>query len=106
MDFTGWLEYFVGGLATQLEEVKTRGTAAIHADLIGRAHRLNSRQSAVLAEVYSAGRIAVGDLETLFPAVNRRTLQRDIKKLLEKGLIREVGSGTTDPNRHYVPTEL
>jgi len=103
MDLTGWLEYFVGGLATQLEEVKTRGTAAIQADVIGRNHRLNDRQSAVLAEFYSKGRIAVGDLEALFPSVNRRTLQRDLKKLLEKGLIREVGSGATDPSRHYVP---
>ncbi len=106
MDLTGWLEFFAGGLATQLEEVKARGTAAIRADVIARAHRLNARQSAVLAELYSAGRLAVGDLEGWFPSVNRRTLQRDLKKLLEKGLLREIGSGPTDPNRQYVPSEL
>jgi Fic family protein len=44
MDFTGWLEFFVEGLATQV----------------------------------------------------------DLNLLLAKGLLREVGSGPTDPNRHYV----
>jgi Fic family protein len=106
MDLTVWLEFFVGGLATQLEEVKARGIAAIRADVIGRSHRLNARQSAVLAEIISAGHAVVGDLEALFPDVNRRTLQRDLKKLLEKGLLREIGSGPTDPNRSYTPAEL
>jgi Fic family protein len=106
MDLTGWLEYFSGGLATQLEEVKARGTAAIHADVLARANRLNARQSALLAELFAAGRLAVGDLDGLFPNVNRRTLQRDLKKLLEKGLLREIGTGPTDPNRHYVPEKL
>jgi cell filamentation protein, protein adenylyltransferase len=106
MDLTGWLEYFARGLATQLEEVKARGTAAIRADIIARANELNARQSAVLAELFAAGRLAVGDLDGLFPNVNRRTLQRDLKKLVEKGLLREIGSGPTDPNRHYVPVKL
>jgi Fic family protein len=106
MDLTGWLEFFVGGLATQMEEVKARGTVAIRADVIARAHQLNDRQSAVLAEILSAGRLGVADLERLFSTVNRRTLQRDLKRLLQKGLVRESGSGPTDPNRLYVPGEL
>jgi len=106
MDLASWLEYFVGGLATQLEEVKARDTAAIRADVIGRAYRLNGRQSALLTELFTAGRLALSDLEGLFPDVNRRTLQRDLKKLLEKGLLHEIGSGPTDPNRNYVPAEL
>src|SRR5436309_4313251 len=106
MDLTSWLEYFVGGLATQLEEVKARGTAAIRADVIGRANRLNGRQSALLTELFTAGRLALSDLEGLFPDVNRRTLQRDLKKLLEKGLLHEIGSGPTDHNPTSVTAEL
>ena len=34
MDLTGWLEYFVTGLDTQLTEVKERGRQAIHLDVI------------------------------------------------------------------------
>lgn len=106
MDLTGWLEYFVDGLATQLDEVKARGTTAIRADVVAREHGLNPRQTSVLVEVCSAGRLGVADLECLFPNVNRRTLQRDLKALLDKGLLREVGSGPTDPSRHYLPAEL
>jgi Fic family protein len=106
MDLTGWLEFFVGGLATQMEEVKVRGTAAIRADVAAREHHLNDRQSAVLAEILSAGRLGVADLGLLFATVNRRTLQRDLRRLLETGLVREMGSGPTDPNRLYVPAKL
>lgn len=106
MDVTAWLEFFVAGLATQLEEVQARGAAAIRADVVARSQRLNDRQAAVLAELFSAGRLTVADLEAAFPTVNRRTLQRDLKALVEKGLVREVGTGPTDPTRHYLPVEL
>ena len=32
--------------------------------------------------------------------MNRRTLQRDLKLLVEKGLVREIG---TDPTKYYEP---
>jgi Fic family protein len=35
--------------------------------------------------------------------MNRRTLQRDLKLLVEKGLVREVGTGPTDPTKYYEP---
>ncbi len=38
----------------------------------------------------------------LCPEVNRRSLQRDLKAFLEKGLIKETGAGPTDPTRYYV----
>ncbi len=106
MDLTAWLEFFTGGLATQLDEVKARGTAAIRADVVARGHRLNPRQSAVLAEVLAVGTLTLTDLEAAFPHVNRRTLQRDLKALLDKGLICEAGTGPTDPTRHYLPGKL
>lgn len=104
MDLTGWLEFFVLGLKQQMEEVKSRGTAVIRADLQARLHRLGSRQSAVLAAVYEAGTLSLGELQPRFLDVSRRSLQRDLRLLLEKGLIREVGSAAlTDPNRSYGP---
>ena len=33
--------------------------------------------------------------------MNRRTLHRDPKMLVEKGLVRENGTGPTDPTKHY-----
>jgi Fic family protein len=105
MDLTGWLEFFTHGLATQLGEVKARGTAAIKADIVARTHGMIPRQAAILGELMIAGRLTVGELEGLFPDVNRRTLQRDLKVLLANGVMKEVG-GPTDPGRHYVPVEL
>jgi Fic family protein len=106
MDLTGWLEFFVSGLSTQLAEVRSRGEVAIRADVLARANTLSSRQSAVLAEVLTAGDLTISALVQTFPQVNRRTLQRDLKVLRDKGLVREVGNGPTDPNRHYLPGQL
>ena len=52
------------------------------------------------------GKLTLSKLESNFPEVNRRTLQRDLKAMLDKGLLREVATGPTDPNRHYVTREL
>jgi Fic family protein len=106
MDLTRWLEFFVEGLAIQLGEIKARGEIAIRAHIVARAHRLNARQAGALDHVLAYGKLSLGELEHSFPEANRRTLQRDLKAMLEKGLLREVGTGATDPNRHYVPGEL
>lgn len=102
MDLTGWLEFFAEGLATQLGEVKVRGEVVIRTDLLARKHRLNSRKSGVLEVVVLRGQASLADLEQRFPEVNRRTLQRDLKALLDLGLLREEGSGPTDPTRRYL----
>ena len=106
MDLTGWLEFFVSGLSTQLAEVRSRGEVAIRADILARTNDLSARQSAVLAEVLAAGDLTIGALVQIFPHVNRRTLQRDLKVLRDKRLVREIGTGPTDPSRHYLPGEL
>ncbi len=105
MDLTGWLEFFTEGLAMQLEEVKTRGERAIRADILVREHRLSNRQALALGRVLEAGRLTIQELEVLCPGVNRRTLQRDLKSLLDKGLLVEAGSGPTDPTRYYALAE-
>jgi Fic family protein len=101
MDLTGWLEFFVEGLATQLDEVKTRGERAIRRDVIARQHRLSERQAAALGYVLEHGRLSIQEYQALCPQVNRRTLQRDLKLLVDKGLFVERGTGPTDPTRHY-----
>jgi DNA-binding HxlR family transcriptional regulator len=98
-----WLEYFTGGLATQLDEVKARGERAIRRDLLAREHRLSERQALVLGRVLDEGQLTIRELEALCPGVNRRTLQRDLKALVDKGLLAERGTGPTDPTRRYGP---
>ncbi|HRY45080.1 MAG TPA: Fic family protein [Thermoanaerobaculia bacterium] len=101
MDLSGWLDFFTEGLATQLGEVKARGEVVIRADLASRAHHLNSRQGAVLEEVLLRGGATLGEVEGRFPGVSRRTIQRDFRFLIGKGLLEEEGK-PTDPNRRYL----
>jgi Fic family protein len=104
MDLTGWLDYFVQGLGQQLEEVKERGASIIRAEVLARARGLGVRQAAVLAAIHVARSLSLGELEPQFPEVSRRSLQRDLRLLLEQGLIRETGAAVlTDPNRSYGP---
>jgi len=91
MDLTVWLEFFVDGLATQLDEVKARGTAAIRGDLLKTDHRLNSRQSRAIEHLLPESRLTIQDFERLCPDVSRRTLQRDLSALVSKGLVTQVG---------------
>ena len=55
MDLTGWLEYFVTGLDTQLGEVKERGKLAIQVDVLIRQQGLNARQGIALRHLLLHG---------------------------------------------------
>jgi Fic family protein len=101
MDLTGWLEYFVAGLETQLEEVKERGKKAIQLDVLATERQLNARQVDALRYLLLQESMSIQDFERIHPSVARRTLQRDLKDLLVKELIAEVGQASTDPNRRY-----
>ena len=101
MDLTGWLEFFTEGLAIQLHEIKERGVIAIRTDVVAREQGLTQRQADVLDLLVAHGRLTMGQLATHFPDINRRTVQRDMKVMTDKGLAREIGTGPTDPNRFY-----
>lgn len=102
MDLTSWLDYFVTGLETQMIEVKERGEQVIRRDILVQKHGLNERQASAIEMLFLNGKMTIQDFEAICPNVNRRSLQRDLKVLLEKKLIREIGAGSTDPTRHYV----
>ncbi|MEA2060335.1 MAG: Fic family protein [Thermodesulfobacteriota bacterium] len=106
MDMTGWLDYFITGLETQMIEVKARGEQVIRRDVLVQKHSLNERQSKALGYLLQNGKLTIQDFEGIFPDVNRRSLQRDLKGLLNKELILELGAGPTDPTRHYTLSEL
>ncbi|XYI00004.1 hypothetical protein ACMHYB_09685 [Sorangium sp. So ce1128] len=101
MDLTGWLEFFVTGLSMQLQEVKAKGEQAIRADVVAASKKLNARQAALIVAFLERAKLSLADCEKLMPDVARRTLQRDLKLLVEAGLIADVGHGPTDPTRHY-----
>jgi hypothetical protein len=71
MDMTGWLEYFVEGLVTQLAEVRQRGEQAIRRDVLVKQHGLSDRQAKVVQHILEKGSLTIQEFERLCPAVNR-----------------------------------
>ncbi len=94
MDMTGWLEYFVEGLTTQLAEVRARGEQAIRRDVLVKEHQLTDRQAKALGHILEHGSLTIQDFERLCPEVNRRSLQRDLKVMVDIGLL--VSEGATN----------
>jgi Fic family protein len=92
MDMTGWLEYFVEGLATQLHEVTKKGEEAILSDVIAKKHKLNRRQARAIGFLLENGSLTIRDYEKLYPGVNRRTLQRDLKHMVQVNVLYTEGS--------------
>ena len=105
MDMTDWLEYFTEGLGSQMREVQTTAEHVIRRDLIlakARKNGLKDRPIALLEFLLSAGKATVAECQEELK-MNRRTLQRDLKLLVEKRLVSEVGTGPTDPTKYYQP---
>ena len=102
MDLTVWLEYFVEGLATQLAEVERRGERAIRRDVLIRERGLSDRQAMAVDHIVEHGSLTIRDFERLCPEVNRRSLQRDIRAMIEQGIVEEKATSPTDPGKKYV----
>ncbi len=92
MDLTGWLDYFVTGLETQMIEVKERGEKVIRRDVLVNKHNLNERQKVAIDFMQSHEKLQIQDFENLYPKTNRRTLQRDLKKMVDVGILMTQGS--------------
>jgi Fic family protein len=94
MNMTLWLEYFVDGLATQLKKIKDLGTSVIKNSILANKHNLSERQILAVEYITKNGGISMQHFVNLCPEVSRRTLQRELKDLLEKNII--ISSGTTN----------
>ena len=101
MDMTRWLEFFVKGLSMQLREITRRGEQAVRLDALGREQGLSERQSLALRYALEHDELSIRDYEKLCPGVSHRTLQRDLRGMVNKGLLSESGTGPTDPARRY-----
>ena len=103
MDMTYWLEYFTEGLKNQLIEVKIKGEMAIKKEVIlekAKRVNLNQRQQEILLYLVEEGRVSVEKIVRRFNWV-RRTVQRDLVKLVNLGFIKEMAKSKTDPTKYY-----
>lgn len=102
LDLTGWLEYFTHGLTVQLGEVREQGERIIRRDAIAQEMGLGDRQRVALGLALDRGRFSLADFQIHVPAASRRTLQREIERLIDLGLLVRTGA-TTDVV--YLPAE-
>ncbi|MEO0455390.1 MAG: hypothetical protein AAF152_02240 [Cyanobacteria bacterium P01_A01_bin.114] len=58
---------------------------------ITQQHGLNPRQQAALAHTLKCGSLTIQAFESICPQPSSRTLQRDLKQLVAKGLLRSEG---------------
>lgn len=103
MDLTAWLEYFTEGLRRQLIEVKTKGEKAIKRDVLiekAKMSGLNDRQQKILLYLLDEKQASVEEIRPKFNLV-RRTVQRDLSRLVDSGMIKEVAKSKTDPTKYY-----
>lgn len=92
MDMTGWLEYFSEGLAVQLREIKSLGKQAITQSLLAKEYHLSERQRLAIEYMATEGSLSIQQFERMCPDVTRRTLQRELKDLIDKGLVESSGA--------------
>lgn len=104
LDMTGWLEYFVEGLRSQMSEIRDKGEELIKKDTKFQSLKktgINERQEKALKYLLKMGKITVTEYAQSASCI-RRTAQRDLEDLEHKKIIQAVSRSKTDPTRHYV----
>jgi Fic family protein len=94
-DMTYWLEYFCYGLALELDRVKHQ-VLKLSKDLqmqarLGKQIALSERQIILIELLQKQKEMTSIDASQALPNVSVDTILRDLKDLLEKGLIKKVG---------------
>lgn len=93
-DMTEWLEYFVTGLAEELQRIKEKVLA------LSRDHQLreklgqvalNERQIMIINYLEQHQEMRNPDFNEIFPDISDDTVLRDLKDLNEKGIIKKRG---------------
>ncbi len=101
MDMTGWLEYFVKGFLFQMNEVMDIGKKVIFKDALVQNHNLSQRQGLIIEHILENGKLLPKDFEELkkkiqkvgktVSTITKRTLQRDLKDMVDKNIIETEG---------------
>lgn len=96
-DLTEWLIYFTEGLAIELNRIKEK-VQSLSVDLkikekIGGVQlALNERQMKLIDYIQKVGFLQNKQFIELFPMVSEDTILRELKVLLEKGIIKKEGA--------------
>lgn len=94
-DLTPWLEYFIKGVAIEMNKIKER-VKRISADSrvkdkLGEQVALNERQMIIMEYLNRNKTMQNRDFRKIFPDYSDDTVLRELKFLMQKGLIKKVG---------------
>ncbi len=94
-DYTQWIEYFSEAFATQAstaqEKVKLLAKDTKVAKASGR-NKLSPRQERIVEHLQDYGLLQNSDFTKLFPEKSGDSILRDLKALLDKGIVKKMGS--------------
>lgn len=94
-DLTPWLDYFVEGVAIELNKIKERvkriSTDARIKDQLGEQVVLNERQMIIMEYLHRHKEMSNRDFRKIFPDFSDDTVLREIKFLKTKGLMKKIG---------------
>lgn len=96
-DLTSWLEYFTYGASIEFEKVKEKilkisKDVKLKEKFGGRQIFLTERQIKLIEYIQEVGYIQNQIFSQIFPDLSEDTVLRDLKELMNKGLIKKVGS--------------
>lgn len=103
-DLTPWLEYFTGAVAYELAKIKEKvKKLSIDTRLkvkMGEQVSLSERQIRLFEYLSDQGSAGMPDLKKVLPMISDDTILRDVKDLLDKGIINKTGS--TKASRYVI----
>lgn len=95
-DMTSWLEYFTYGAAVEFEKIKDKilrlsKDAKLKEKFGGNQIFLTERQVKIIEYIQDIGYLQNKAFSSIFPDISEDSVLRDIKDLLNKGLIKKIG---------------
>lgn len=94
-DLTPWLEYFVEGVAIELNQVKEKvqriSVDARIKDKLGQQLMLNERQMLIMEYIHRHKGLSNKEFRKIFPDFSDDTVLRELKFLRQKGLVKKAG---------------
>ncbi|MEI6242952.1 MAG: Fic family protein, partial [Chlamydiota bacterium] len=80
-----------------------QGQQIIKLDLLSLELKLSEREKIALEYALNSQELTIQQFQLLCPETSKRTLQRELKNLIDLGLLQMVGSGN---ERHYLTTAV
>jgi Fic family protein len=94
-DLTEWLEYFTEALASEVstvsQNVKLLAKDTKIAKATGRT-KVSTRQERIIEYMQDYGILQNKDFSRIFPDISEDTVLRDLKSLIDKGIVQKIGS--------------